>query len=363
LDKEYTERLLSYVRMSEYRALVQIVWYTNEDYCRSMMTEENKPEVLLLDTANQENESQPLLLQKGCPVAMLGDGTAFVPHDATMLEKYQPLNRLLDAVLQLAGRPTDGSRKKASGKNGCYILGVYSASGGAGKTVFAYTAAGVLSRMGIRPLVLTLESIPSLCWNAAGEDRFGKAMYRVAGGSAEGDPGLGPELVEDAYRKIRFLPGASNLEELEEMDKEDSLKLIRRASQTLGVDAVIVDLDSSLHPRILGALLACHRIACLIPDQCIAREKAERQLPRLMEAVPGIRDKLSAILNISSGHPQEWHGGGFEIEEILPCQEDWRTLSDFRQLGVSALYESRLQKWLLSVMEPPAGWAGARRHG
>lgn len=364
LDKEYTERLLSFVRLSEYRPLVQIVWYTSGDYCRSTMAGENRPDVLLLDTANPESGSLPPSLQQGCPVALLSEeGAAFAQQDAILLEKYQPLNRLLDAVLQLAGKSADGRGREASGKDGCFILGVYSASGGAGKTVFAYTAAGLLSRMGFHPLALTLESIPSLCWSGDGEDRFGRAMYRVTGGTSEGGPGLGPELVEDACRKIRFLPGASNLEDLEEMDREDSLGLIRRASQTLGADAVIVDLDSSLHPRILGALQACHRIAWLIPDHDVARQKAERQLPRLAEAVPGIRDKLSAILNAGSGHPQDWQGGGMEIEEILPYQEEWRFLRDFRQLETSTLYERRLQKWLLSMMQPPAGLAGERSHG
>ena len=363
LDKEYTERLLAYVRLSEYRTLVHMVWYTSVDYCQKMLEEKDKPEVLLLDTGNPAAGWQALLQQKECPIAMLGEeeetSTGFL--ETEFLDKYQPLNRLLDAILHLSGNHS-GAREP--GGEETFVLGVYSSTGGAGKTVFAYTAAGLLSRMGLHPLVLSLESIPSLCWRVPGnEDRFGKVMYRVAGGAEEGERDLGTELAEDANRRVRFLPCASNLDDLEELGQEDARKLIRLASQTLGVNVIIVDLDSSLHPRIWGTLSACHRIAWLIPDNCIAREKAERQLPRLLEEMPELKDRLSAILNMSGGLPQDLQGGVLRIEEVLPHQEEWRLLRDCRQLEASTPYEHRLQKWLMTTMQSSAGWAGAKGHG
>lgn len=365
LDKEYTERLLAYVRMSEYRTLVHMVWYTSVDYCRRMLAEKDKPEVLLLDTGSPAAGWQALLQQVECPIALLGEEEASTGSQAAaMLDKYQPLNRLLDAILHLADKQSGARGRREPGGEDAFVLGVFSSTGGAGKTVFAHTAAGLLSRMGFHPMVLSLESIPSLCWRVPGnEDRFGRVMYRVAGGTEEGEHGLGPELAEDAGRRVRFLPGASNLDDLEEMGHEDARKLIRLASQTLGVNVIIVDLDSSLHPRIWGALSACHRVAWLIPDHCIAREKAERQLPRLLEELPELRDRLSAILNMSGGQPQDLQGGAVHIEEVLPHQEEWRFLRDCRQLEASTTYEQRLQKWLLSVLQTPAGWAGAKSHG
>lgn len=365
LDKEYTERLLAYVRLSEYRTLVHVVWYTSGDYCMSMMDEKGKPDVLLLDTGNHETGWQALLQQKLCPIALIGEVETFPgQHAAAVLDKYQPLNRLLDAVLQLVDDQTGGRGKRGAGTGDCFILGVYSSSGGAGKTVFTYTAAGLLSRMGFHPMVMTLESIPSMCWCIpANEDRFGKVLYRIAGVTEVAEHGLGPELAEDARRRIKILPGACNPDDLGEMGREDAQKLIRLASQTLGVDIILVDLDSSLHPRVLGALSACHRIAWLIPDHCIARDKAEQQLPRLLQEAPEIRDKLSVILNASSGLPGEWQGAGMHIEEILPYQEEWRFLSDCRHLEVSTPYENRLQNWLLSIVKSPAGLAGTISHG
>ncbi|MFM9326731.1 hypothetical protein [Paenibacillus mesotrionivorans] len=365
LDKEYTERLLAYVRLSEYRTLVHMVWYTSVDYCRKMLAEKDKPEVLLLDTGNSAAGWQALLQQKECPIVLLGEEeTTTGSQEAAMLDKYQPLNRLLDTILHLAEKQSGTRGRREAGGEETFVLGVYSSTGGAGKTVFAYTAAGLLSRMGFHPLVLTLESIPSLCWRVPGnEDRFGKVMYRVAGGTEEGQQGLGPELSEDAGRRVRFLPGASNLDDLEEMGQEDARKLIRLASQTVGVNLIIVDLDSSFHPRIWGALSACHRIAWLIPDHCIAREKAERQLPRLLEEMPVLKDRLSVILNMSGGQPQDLQGGAIQIEEVLPHQEDWLFLRDCRHLETSTAYEQRLQKWFLSVIQSPAGWAGAKSYG
>lgn len=365
LDKEYTERLLAYVRLSEYRTLVHIAWYTSVDYCRRMLAEKDKPEVLLLDTGNPAAGWQALLQQKECPIALLGEEeTSTGSQEAAVLDKYEPLNRLLDNILHLADQQSGGKGRRQYGGNETVVLGVFSSTGGAGKTVFAYTAAGLLSRMGFHPMVLSLESIPSLCWRVPGnEDRFGRVMYQVAGGAEEGEQGLGPELAEDAGRRVRFLPGASNPDDLEEMGREDALKLIRLASQTLGVNVIIVDLDSSLHPRIWGALSACHRIAWLIPDHCIAREKAERQLPRLLEELPELRDRLSVILNASGGLPQDLQGGGIHVEEVLPYQEEWRLLRDCRLLEAATPYEQRLQKWLQSVLQTPVGWAGVKSHG
>lgn len=365
LDKEYTERLLAYVRMSEYRILLHLVWYTSVDYCRRVLDEKDKPELLLVDIDISAAGWQVLLQQKECPVALLGEETTSIgTPEAAALDKYQPLNRLLDNILHLADQHSGGiGRRRLEGEE-AFVLGVYSSTGGAGKTVFAYTAAGLLSRMGFHPLVLTLESIPSLCWRGTSNgDCFGRVMYRIAGGTEEGGQGLGPELAEDGGRRIRYLPGALNLDDLEEMGQEDARKLIRLASQTLGVNVVIVDLDSRLHPRIKGAMSVCHRIAWLIPDQCLAREKAERQLPLLLEELPELRDRVSAILNASGGLPQDLQGGGLPIEEVLPYQEEWRLLRDCRQWEASTPYEQRLQKWLQSVLRSTAERAGVKSHG
>lgn len=361
-DREYTERLLAFIRMSEYRSIVQVAWYTDAAYCQTKLAAEQRPDLLLLDGSGELQAWINWLPEAGCPVAVLEEGGGSGLKGIPSVAKYQPLTRLMDTVLQLAGQLAGWSSSEDRRQEGPLILGVYSASGGAGKTVFAYIAAGIMGRMGCRPVVLTLESHASPCWIAGEEDRFGRALYKATGSVSEGDAEIGPELVEDHYRRIRLLPGARNPKDLEEMEEEDARRLIQGAARSFGTDAVIVDLDSSHHPRVLGALGACGRIAYLIPDHSIGRDKARRNLPRILEAVPDAKMKLSFFLSAASGQPREWDNGGQEIEEILPVQEDWRFLDDFRKLDLPTPYHSHLQKWLSGLLQPSPGWAGVR-HG
>lgn len=353
-DPEYGRRIITYIRTSDYRERIAPVLFTDRASC--LLRLENPGSVLDILAADRELLDDGFvtgIAAAGCLVVSLGEErvTEKAASDRHELEKFQPINRLLDAILGLLPDSAPGCRAE-NGRH-CYTLAVYSASGGAGKTVFAYTAAGLLAKMGFRPAVITLESVPSPCWRAAArDDVFGRALYEAVKSGSRNQAKLDNLFVEDAARKIRYLPAAQNPEELEQMGETETLRLLEAASRYGRSDVLILDLDSGLFPRTLAALTFCDHAVCLVPPCSFGSWKTGVVLGRLENLLgkPFIRS-VSCILNMAEGPaagPQS--GIGHHIEDILPMQPEWRGLTSIGKLHGRSLYQERLFYWLSGQM-------------
>lgn len=349
-DHEYGQRLLAYIRQSEYRSRVIMLLFTDECHCKERLSREQEPDLLVADASGLGEDTLQWLGNWPGPVLLLREESRDAEEGIPAVEKYQPLNRLLEQMLEHAC--PNGSVRAALEGDGAFILGVYSAAGGAGKTVFSYVASGLLSRMGYSPLVVTLESVPSHCWSSQGqgEDLFGRVLYETAKAARGEAFSIDRFLLEGRDRKMLLLPGAANPEELEQMSEEDSSRLIRCAAASARADIVVLDLDSSPHPRILAALRQSDKIACLVPDNMLARDKTRHFLQRLEAWMPGRKDRLSFILNGCKGTPGDGSLFGAEPEEALPFQEEWHQLKSVEGLAKSTLYHQRLNNWLAALM-------------
>jgi cellulose biosynthesis protein BcsQ len=356
-DREYVQRLMTYIRQSEYKRMVSVVLFTDMEYCKERFSKADKPDLLLADSSCLQGDGPDWLREPGNCVILLQEETVRVSGGLFQVEKYQALNRLMDTIMEQL--ESHGALASRSDPERSFVLGVYSVTGGAGKTVFSYIASGLLARMGFRPLVITLESVPSLCWRAGGqEDAFGRALYEVTKAGNGTIPGIDKYCQEDGLRRVHLLPAACNEDDLEQMSLEDAGRLIASAAASLKTDTIILDLDSSLYPRIQGALEQCDKVVCLVPDNLIALDKTRQFLDRFKEQLPGKLEQISLIMNGCGLAPTDASALGYEVEDALPLQADWQHLSAVTKLDHAVFYHERLNKWLASVLSAAGHHSG-----
>lgn len=354
-DEAYGQRLLAYVRESSYRDIIAPVWYTDAEQCLNRLALEAGPRVLLTDEGIvAEVPDRESLNLADCPLLLLEDeGTGDCPGMIRTV-KYQPLNLLLDLVLKSAALQQDQAYSVAGKPERRYILSVYSAVGGAGKTVFTYMAARLLMRMGFRPLVLSLETNPSVCWRfrKGEDDAFGQALFQTGKGKHELLPSpIDRYCISAQQGRLLILPAAENRDELEEMGSEDTVRLIAGAAASSWADIVLIDLDSSLHPRVTASMQQSDKVVCLVPDELIALDKTRGIWGQLEKHTPGLKDKLSLLITKCNGTPSKLAMLEREAEDALPFQPEWQNLSSMEHdLSQPTLYQERLYGWLVRTM-------------
>lgn len=347
-DREYVERLIAYIRLSEYRSRVTAVRLTDEGHCMDRLRQCGDFQVLLIN-GPLSSEGRDSLEQSGCRLILLRENESAGHEYSLELEKYQPLDKLLSSVLDSSGIE-EGETIGGPQTGRAFVLAVYSAVGGAGKTVFAHTSSALLARMGYRPLIITLEGAVSSCWRTAGEDFFGRVLYETAKNAPAPTFNLERYFVNDPARRVSFLPGAANPDELEQMGAEETGKLLRLACASSKADMVILDLDNGRHARTEAALLQSDRIVWLVPANRLAIDKTKVELKLWEQRHPGIRKRISLLVNMGRSGATEEMLHDLEADDMLPYQQEWQWLNSIQELDVSTLYHDRLNRWLAYAM-------------
>jgi MinD-like ATPase involved in chromosome partitioning or flagellar assembly len=353
-DPDYGGRVSAYIRTTEYRERIAPVIFTDRESCMFRVEDRDSSlDILLVDDELLDEEQLQGIHDAGCGVVALCENAAEPQCSGSYHQlKYQPLNRLLDAVIQACTAGAYDGR--VENRQRSFVMAVYSAVGGAGKTTFAYTAGSLLARMGYRPAILTLESVPSPCWRVnSTEDNFGRALYEAIKAPEDKPANLDSWFIEEPARKIRYLPAALNDEELEHMGEAEAVRLIDAAALSARSDILILDLDSGLFPRTIASLKNCDKTVFLIPPCTIGIEKS-RLLLKQMEARYGqeLPRSISLILNMSERPANGTLSfAGHEVEEILPFQNEWRELPSIEAWNARSFYQERLFYWLTGLMK------------
>lgn len=353
-DPDYGGRIAAYIRSTEYRERISPVLFTDGESSLQKAGNYDSLDILLADEEWLGEEKAARIMSAGCKVVSLcGETVESRVSGCWPMAKYQPVNRMLDTVIQSFSEAATLDSGLGNGQRSL-ILAIYSAVGGAGKTTFAYTAAGLLARMGYRPAVLSLESVPSPCWRTQSlEDAFGRAVYESVKAPQGKQASLDSFFTVDEERNVRFLPASADPEELEQMGEEETLLLVESAASSSRTDTLILDLDSGLFPRTLAALKKSDKAVCLVPPGTVASEKTGLVLKQLeaKSCADQVRS-MAFILNMSEGPPAgSLLPVGQDAEEILPIIQEWRSLPSTGIWNGRNLYHERLFYWLTELMK------------
>ncbi|CAM3486237.1 MULTISPECIES: hypothetical protein [Saccharibacillus] len=271
-DERYIEPFLLYARTGEFAKRVSVRAFSKLDAFLSAMALD-RPDFVLGEPAFLapwlQGDSS-----RGVPWAVLGLGSGEADSAALggpVLHAFQPLNRLLTAVLELAGTAqAAGSASQA----GAQVIAVHSAAGGVGKTAVALNLAKQLGGRGLRVFYLNLET-----WDSA-------ASFRGAG-SESGLPGLLYELrtarengeacrsplsrhapFQEKLKSLSF-PPLERPDELLQMSEADTAGLLDYLATCGACDVIVADTDTEDHDRCRALLRRADRVLWLLADDLL----------------------------------------------------------------------------------------------
>lgn len=237
-DESYMDRLLSFVRTSEYKDRFLLRTFTRFE---SVIDEEEQLDILL---AHPELLDGTKLNKPFRTILLLDEEKEEDDPSQPSIYRFQPLNQLcskltalaLDAVnrTQLPGTDTETR-----------VISIYSTVGGSGKTTLAVNLARELSLQQYKVFYLCMESFSSapMFSQGSGNRAFERLLYYVKSGAPQLDAKLEWLKSIDSESKAEYIEPCGSVAEMEEMTGDDAGTLIS-ALKNKNYDYVIIDCDS-----------------------------------------------------------------------------------------------------------------------
>ncbi|CAM2981835.1 AAA family ATPase [Paenibacillus sediminis] len=362
-DDQYIEPFLHYVHSSEYSDRLRISAFSHIDSFIECISGTDKPDFIVAEShfvEQMENEGSSL------PYVMLSESDKGTTQGKE-LNKYQPLNLLLDAVIE--AYKGQSSIVRASNERKAAIIAVYSAIGGSGKTTVALNMAKQLGFQGLNVFYLNLETVNSAALYSLESEgsRTGKGLSRLLYDLTAAEEGqdcsalsVQPYVVtQEALRSDIFEP-LGNLKELLQMNKEDTVQLLNLIATNGSYDVVIVDVDSLPHERVDAVLEHCDDLIWLLLDDFISMFKSSKWLDYLArvdgQAYARLFHKTRFIVNRYVGNlaNQPPHADMI-VSGVLPYIPSWKQVSQGELVISSPIFQREILKLCHSIIGERAG--------
>ncbi|MGG1550694.1 AAA family ATPase [Paenibacillus ferrarius] len=330
-DAVYAQRLAAYLRTSEFAGRIQLKLYSDLSLLLRELDKETYTEGILLfsESFYPELAHRTLRLSKVVLSQAIANSSR-AEEKLPFLFRYQSLEQLFSHLLALYAvkQESDGfflGRKTQ-------VISVYASSGGSGKSILAVHLAKQLASRGKRVFYLSLENVsPASRWLSGETGQLSRLMYYLK----QAPKSLGPKLQllksHDARFRIDYLTPDEQAGEMQQMQPEHVQKLVEAIRELDAYDTLILDLASSLHPRIVAALELSHEVIWLVLDDWNDRFKTQA-LSREVK-LPG---NVRYVMSKHRGSPVQ------EVEAYLPYIPEWRALASPEQLWTSDIFEQQI---------------------
>lgn len=361
-DAEYVRLFASYLRSSAYRDKCLLKVFTKPENVPAQRNAGERMMDLLL--ASPEHAAELRHSGFPVPIVLLGwteeaAGMNIDGQPARTVEKYQPLNMLLENLWKIAEdmgvgpargeAPLSGQSQGTDGEG--RIVAFYSAIGGCGKTTITANLARLLAYRGHRVQYVSLEGLPSSPVFPREEDNaMERLLYLVKFGPDTLTGKIGRVKHHDPRTKVDYLLPPDHLSELDGITEQDMSVWLGALRQSDEYDFILLDLDATTHPRILGAIRYCHELVWVITDDVHCLSKTRHLLAELsgsagMEAVQ-LKRKTSFLLNKYVGSTaNDLEDAGLHPSGQLPYVPAWKGVADVEALFADSGFQEQLVRW------------------
>ncbi|MEC0249426.1 hypothetical protein P4H65_26965 [Paenibacillus chitinolyticus] len=337
-DKEFASAMERFIREGEYRDRLDIRSVTRCEQAGTFLEQSRGEPLLILYAETIADEEVIRWLGEGHNglVYRLSETPERADFPAgNRIYRYQPFRTLLrDLLLRAAEQTGDPGLGRTGFRRGrTSVLAVYSAFGGSGKSVLALNMAAQLAAQGKKVLYMSLEAVSSsaLLLKDGPPDSFSRLLY--AWRKSPDRTADYADLLQCRHPAYGFdyLAPLPNIREADELQAEDVSGLVRRIADSGICDVLLLDLDSAVQPRTLGALQAGDIVVWLVTQDAHALYKTRkvREALRNSESMKSCASKSLFVLN-------KYTGGDFglakeydvAIFETLPYIPAWKSVSD-----------------------------------
>jgi cellulose biosynthesis protein BcsQ len=344
-DIVYSERLAAFIRSSEFAERIQVKLFSKLEFILEVLENQQIEGVLLLSEAyypllmNQSTSLCKMILSE--TIADSKDAETKIPF----LYRFQSLQQLLSRLQAFYAEKIkyDGSQ----GTKRTRVLSVHSSSGNSGKTMTAIHLAKQLSFRGERVFYLSMESVSSASlWLQGDSGRFSQLLYYL-----KSTPDLlGPKLQllksHDARLRIDYLTPNDEIREMQEMSGEHIRFLIESLISLNEYDYIIIDLEASVHPRIVKCLDISDHIIWIVRDDLNDLYKTQALYKQL-----GSKKNVHFVLNKYTGiQANDFESLGKELAFKLPYIPEWKILSKPEQIWQSGLFSEQTYDMFTAIL-------------
>ena len=362
-DRTYLDRMLAFIRASEWAERVNVRMFSLPERLEEHVRSGDKADLYVIQA-----DFAPGLTVPGCRVELSEDGRHDLRSNVPSLRKYQPADILLEqAVARMEG---ELARRGAPHSRRTRFVSVYSAAGGCGKTTVSLHLARSFVRKGYRTLYLNFELFPSVpTFRHADANELSQLVYDLRNDERKAADRLRAMALNDAETGIEYWNGFADTRQTEELSGADSEKMFQAVAALGKYDVAVVDLESSLHARIVGALETSDIIVWLIQPNALSRAKTAAGLNgmrgRISDRFDAMADRIRYVVNKWTG--REGTDGTREdampVAWRLPYVPQWKTLDDMKPLWNEPLFAEsaiRLTDVLLEGLRVVNGYDDAR---
>jgi cellulose biosynthesis protein BcsQ len=353
-DRAFLEMLTDFVQTSSYRNKIRLKTFTQKSAFYSFIESVNLFHLLVIKTDMYSDLALP---SPPTPLVLLGEDNAVVSDeiDSICLVKYQPLNQLLDRMLALY---EENETKVIHRTYASEIISVYSAVGGCGKTTVAANLAKLLAFLDHKVFYLNLELFQSVSMFPASDNssNYAQLLYYLQVNSTQLSAKLSTLKHFDPQTKVTYLDPLTNVIDMELMSGDTVKCLLETIIAEGEYEFIIIDLDHTMHDRVLRALSLSDFVFWIMLDDLNCLHKSELMLKELKNKFSAAslhwKDNISYILNKYTGKiANNFSNRNIVLSGQLPYVPQWKSVQAVEQLMSENAFHGHLLHWFYNIKE------------
>jgi MinD-like ATPase involved in chromosome partitioning or flagellar assembly len=335
-DTQYLDLFLNYLRKSDYSGRIAVKAFSRLDLLQQSLDQGQLLDIIVVD-ANLAQEDHNVLRNPG--LILLSADPLYQREGCLVIQKYQALHQILEQIMTHYMQDHDVPQKVLGGNRSTKIISVYSGTGGCGKTTLAINLAAVLASQGQRVFLLNLESLPVIDIIGASQDSgdFSRMLYYLKGNTAQvlnqAENLKKPSCLGNFHT---FKPSRS-MQDMLEMTGKETAHLLEALSKSGLYDVIVIDLESSIHDRIIAALNESDLVFWILLDDFQCLQKNRMLLDDLQQTghfptangEANIRFVLNKRLDRIYNDPQQYN---LRVSGHLPYVPEWKSVSTLEQM-------------------------------
>ncbi|WNR42257.1 P-loop NTPase family protein [Paenibacillus roseipurpureus] len=346
-DRDYILRLTDFIRSTAFAEQLYVKLFSKPELLLQLSEDSNIQGILLLSESyyplfqHHRTSLSCMFLSQN----IANSNTTDAGHP--FLFRFQPLQSLVSRLITLYMKGSQFERRPAMDRK-TQVISVFSASGHIGKSITAIHMAKQLAFRGERVFYLSLENVSAASqWLQGETGHMSQLLYYVKTSPALVGAKLGQLKSHDARLRFDFLTPHEQMREMQEMNGEHIRELLHAIIDLAAYDTIILDLESSVHPRILKSLEMSDTIVWLLHDDWQDAVKT-RSMLKQMSDYPHIHFVMT-----------QWRGKtindfdflGKKPTYQLPYMPEWKTIHAPEQIWQSDLFAEQVAGMLHAISQ------------
>lgn len=310
-DEGYAESMANFL-ISDFLHKFQVSSFTKKESIDRYFADDVKKTDILLISPGLYHQSLPL--SRIGTLIILSNGR--MPPEAEKypsVNKYQHGEKFVNSILNIFCEQNPDEILEAAGGKKTKVVGVFSPSGGSGKTSIAVSCSLQCARKGQSVFYLNLESVSStpLYFNCEGRENFSNILYYIKERSRNFTLKMEGTRCIDAEFDVHYFCPPDSIMEMQEISPEELVFLIQQMKFWGQYDYIFVDMSSSFDTLNIEILKVCDRILLVMSESSYSMIKTKTLFDQLdiidQRSGLSISEKSTIVLNKCTG------SGKFEI--------------------------------------------------